>query len=212
VPTILCFGDSNTWGFIPGTGERFAPDVRWPGVLGRELGADARVVEEGLSGRTAAVVDLVRPHLTALPYLLPALESHAPLDAIVFMLGTNDVQDRYTRSAGAVASDVLGLAEIAARSGCGARGDALYVLLVAPPPIASLPDPLWAAEYGTGVEKSRELPRLLEAAAASGAFGFVDAGRVTRFSEDGIHLDAAGHAALGAAVADALRTVLAESG
>ena len=50
--TVLCYGDSNTWGSDPETGERFAPEVRWPGVLARGLGEGFRVVEEGLSGRT----------------------------------------------------------------------------------------------------------------------------------------------------------------
>jgi lysophospholipase L1-like esterase len=90
--------------------------VRWPGVLARELGDDVAVVEEGLPGRTAAVFDPAWPHYTALPYLLPALESHAPLDAVTIMLGTNDVQEHYGRSAAGVANDIAGLAEIAART------------------------------------------------------------------------------------------------
>ena len=39
---ILCYGDSNTWGYTPGTGERHAPDVRWTGVLRRLLGEAGR--------------------------------------------------------------------------------------------------------------------------------------------------------------------------
>ena len=30
---ILCFGDSNTWGYDPVTGSRYAYDVRWTGRL-----------------------------------------------------------------------------------------------------------------------------------------------------------------------------------
>src|SRR5947207_1713019 len=50
--TVLCYGDSITWGFNPADQTRFAFDVRWPGVVQTKLGADYRVVEEGLSGRT----------------------------------------------------------------------------------------------------------------------------------------------------------------
>jgi lysophospholipase L1-like esterase len=50
--TVLCYGDSNTWGFRPDTKERFDEDTRWPGVLRNELGGGFRVVEEGLNGRT----------------------------------------------------------------------------------------------------------------------------------------------------------------
>ncbi len=52
IKTVLCYGDSNTWGFDPETGERFAPDVRWPGLLRRSLGEGYWVIEEGLGGRT----------------------------------------------------------------------------------------------------------------------------------------------------------------
>ena len=49
---ILCFGDSNTYGYKPdGTG-RFDTDTRWTSLLQKKLGADHRVIEEGLCGRT----------------------------------------------------------------------------------------------------------------------------------------------------------------
>jgi lysophospholipase L1-like esterase len=189
--------------------------VRWPGVLARELGDDVAVVEEGLPGRTAAVFDPAWPHYTALPYLLPALESHAPLDAVTIMLGTNDVQEHYGRSAAGVANDIAGLVEIAARSACGPAGAAPHVLVIAPPPIATLSDALAEASYGPGAEASRALGRLLESVAEGSSFpcGFLDAGEVTSFSESvGYHLDASGHEQLGRAVAAELREVLAKSG
>jgi hypothetical protein len=65
VRTILCYGDSNTWGCIPLTGpeapSRFPPDERWPGVLRRGLGDRYWVVEEGLNGRTAVWEDGLEP-------------------------------------------------------------------------------------------------------------------------------------------------------
>ena len=49
---ILCYGDSNTWGYIPLTEKRYPPEVRWTGRLQRLLGPDYQVLEDGLSGRT----------------------------------------------------------------------------------------------------------------------------------------------------------------
>ena len=47
--TIVCYGDSNTWGYIPGSAEeRYPYDIRWTGVLQRLLGAEYHVIEEGL--------------------------------------------------------------------------------------------------------------------------------------------------------------------
>jgi len=46
--TIVCFGDSNTWGYVPGSdGERFGRDVRWPARLATALGGVAEVIPEG---------------------------------------------------------------------------------------------------------------------------------------------------------------------
>ncbi len=49
---ILCFGDSNTWGYDPATEDRFDDQTRWTGVLQAALGTDFTVIEEGLNGRT----------------------------------------------------------------------------------------------------------------------------------------------------------------
>lgn len=163
------------------------------------------MVEEGLPGRTAAASNPTAPHLAALPYLLPALESHTPLDVVVIMLGTNDPQVRHGLSAGTIADDVLALAELTLRSRSGAGGTAPRVVLVAPPPLREMPDPFLAAVYGSAApEITRELARLLPHAAAFLGEGceFFDAGTVAEFSAvDGIHLDPAGHEALGRALA-----------
>ena len=58
--TIVCYGDSNTYGADPASGKRYAPDVRWTGVLQAELGLGYRVIEEGLSGRTTNLDDIRR--------------------------------------------------------------------------------------------------------------------------------------------------------
>jgi len=93
--TILCFGDSNTWGYIPGSdGERFPRADRWPVRLQAALGAEYEVVAEGLNGRTATMDSPVAEGRNGLTYLLPCLHSHAPLDLVVIYLGTNDLGDR----------------------------------------------------------------------------------------------------------------------
>ena len=96
---ILCFGDSNTHGYMPGLGTRYPYDVRWPGVLARLLGAEYHIVEEGMDGRTTAFEDAIQPHRSALGYLYPCLKTHAPLDLVILMLGTNDTKVRYAVSA-----------------------------------------------------------------------------------------------------------------
>ena len=59
---ILCYGDSNTWGANPNDGSRYTDDVRWTGILQRELGGGYQVIEEGYNGRTSIWGLLFRPH------------------------------------------------------------------------------------------------------------------------------------------------------
>jgi lysophospholipase L1-like esterase len=90
--TVVLFGDSNTWGYVPGSmAERFPRDVRWPVRLQALLGDEWDVIAEGLSGRTATVDRPDSEGRNGLPYLLPCLHSHAPVDVLVIFLGTNDV-------------------------------------------------------------------------------------------------------------------------
>lgn len=96
---ILCFGDSNTHGYMPGLGTRYPIDQRWSGLLGKLLGDGYHVVEEGMDGRTTAFEDDLQPWRSALGYIGPCVKTHAPLDLIIIMLGTNDSKTRYGISA-----------------------------------------------------------------------------------------------------------------
>src|SRR4051812_47506445 len=193
--TVLCFGDSNTWGFVPGSlDERFPWEVRWPGVLQQLLGEEWRVLEEGLPGRTTVLDSAFAAGRNGREYLVPCLESHRPLDAVAIFLGTNDLQDRYAMTASDIARGIALLAQIA-------RAAASQVLLLGLPRLgAGLPETMLLAR-----EKAAELPRLLGAAAADLGVPVVDLAHVAYSDLDGVHLDPAGHRAVAEAVAAALR-------
>ena len=106
---ILCFGDSNTYGYKPdGTG-RFDTDTRWTSLLQKKLGADHRVIEEGLCGRTTVFQDDLREGRRGLDLIGVTMEMHTPIDLLIVMLGTNDCKTRYNASAGTIAK---GLAQV----------------------------------------------------------------------------------------------------
>ena len=81
---ILCFGDSNTYGLIPGTKERYKENIRWTGILQQKLKEqDCRIVEEGLCGRTTVFEDELRKNRKGsdlLPVLLKGAFAHARLN------------------------------------------------------------------------------------------------------------------------------------
>lgn len=207
VKTILCYGDSNTWGADPAGGPRFGHDVRWPGVLRRALGADHHVVEEGLGGRTTVWDDPIEPNRNGKTYLVPCLESHQPLDLVAIMLGTNDLKRRHALSASDIAQGAGALASLARRTARTATDEPPVVLLIAPPAVTTLTD--YDEMFAGAVEKSRRFAHFYRLAAGWNDIAFFDAGSVIVSSDlDGIHFAAEEHRKLGEAVAAEVRRLL----
>jgi lysophospholipase L1-like esterase len=208
VKTILCFGDSNTWGSNPTTGDRYAPDVRWPGVLRATLGSEYEVIEEGMPGRTTVFEDPLEPYKCGKEYLPPCLRSHAPLDLVIILLGTNDVQTRYSASALDIALGCDALIGQVEDSEAGPEGIAPEVLLVAPPPLKPVPEP-WVESFEGGEEKTRRLAGHYRRITETRSCAFFDAGeRIASSDEDGVHWEASEHTTLGKALAPVVRRLI----
>lgn len=199
--TILCYGDSNTYGSIPGSGNRFSRDERWPGVMRRRLGPAVEVIEEGLSGRTTVWDDPFVDGRNGLTYLRPCLAAHAPIDLVVLMLGTNDLKSIFRLTAADIVNGLASLLDEVAGSRSGPSGPP-SLLLVAPVPIDPSRDlaELWG--FREAGEASMSLARLSRSLARHRGCDFFAAGDVAAVSaEDGIHLDAVSHERLGEAIA-----------
>jgi lysophospholipase L1-like esterase len=206
--SVLCYGDSNTWGYDPATRQRFAPDIRWTGVLANRLGPDYQVIEEGLNGRTTRWDDPIEPGRNGLTFLRPCLESHEPLDAVIVMLGTNDLKRRFNLTASDIAQSAAELAASIKHTARNAVGQPAQVLLVAPAAVVTLTE--FDEMFAGAREKSRQFSHYFRLASAWYDVPFFDAGSVIVSSEkDGIHLDAEEHRKLGEAFAVEVRRLLA---
>jgi len=203
---VLCYGDSNTWGWIPAEGGRFPRDVRWPGVLAAELGAGWHVIEEGLGGRTTVFDDPLQPGRNGRKHFLPCLLSHDPLDLVVIGLGTNDLKVRYSASAADIARGVAVLAELALESRVGPGGESPKVLLLGLPTLGPLDDR--PDELAGGAEKAVAMrPYLREWAALLGV-ELLELHELVGYSQrDGFHLEAESHRLIGEAVAARIQAV-----
>ena len=180
--TILCYGDSNTWGHCPSTEERYGSNERWGGVLRNALGEGYLVIEEGLCGRTTVWDDPVEGiHKNGQTYLLPCLESHKPIDLVIILLGTNDLKQRFGLSAFDITRGAGVLVELAQASDTGPEGSPPGVLLVAPPPVARLTS--FALEFKGAEEKSRAFGREYRLLAEELRCDFLDAGGVVISSD-----------------------------
>jgi len=187
--TIVCYGDSNTWGFNPATKERYGHEQRWTRQLQKLLGEEYWVVEEGQNGRTTVHDDPVEGSKNGLAYLLPCLESHKPVDAVVLMLGTNDLKHRFAKPAADIAKSIRQLLKAIQACEFGPGGAAPAILLIAPPPLGRLSD--FADTFEGGSVKSGSLAEEYRKIAVERACPFLDAGETARSSDvDGIHLDA----------------------
>jgi lysophospholipase L1-like esterase len=208
--TILCFGDSNTWGYRPdGTG-RFEWEVRWPGILQRELSGFARIIEEGLNARTTVFDDPVegvfvcRNGSRHLPVLL---ETHRPIDLVTIFLGVNDLKRRFGAAPFDIAQGAGELVGIVNRSVTGPEGRSPKTLLICPPPVKVLN--VFAGLFEGAIAKSSDLAAHYAWQAGRLGCCFLDAGEVVSLSpEDGIHLDADAHRMLGVKVAELARSIL----
>ena len=209
---IVCLGDSNTHGYSPEAPQfRFGEAERWTCLLQRALGQDYLVVEEGLPGRTTVFEDPVEEGMPALPYLYPCLKSHAPVDLLVIMLGTNDTKERLNANACAIGKGMVRLVRKAQTIDCwGEKGP--NTLLIAPLAIGKGVErsPV-AQEMGQGcVEKSLRLPGQFRAAAKELGCAFLDANTLglEQNQVDHMHLTRDSHRVLAEALAKLIPTLL----
>ena len=209
--TILCYGDSITWGSEPASGGRHPFEDRWPSVLQKALGSGAHVIADGLRGRTTGFDE----HLAACDRngvrILPtSLYTHAPLDLVIIMLGSNDMKPAIAGTAHGALQGMRRLVEIvrlnATRDG---TSEPPATLIVSPPPLCETANPEYAAMFAGGVEQSSMLASLYADLADESGCGFFDAGSVARTSPvDGVHLDAENTRAIGRGLEPVVRMML----
>lgn len=200
VKRILCYGDSNTWGYQPITGQRYDEKTRWTSIAQKILGSKYQIIEAGLNGRTTVFEDPFDPYRNGLTGIGYALLESMPLDLIVIALGTNDL--KFTGVVGAargLASLVTAANQITTRIASdrlyssavpAAANEAPKILIVSPilihPEIKTI-NP--QTSFSGGYEKSLELAKAFERVAVATGSYFVDASKVATPSElDGVHM------------------------
>ncbi|EJM98043.1 SGNH/GDSL hydrolase family protein [Phyllobacterium sp. YR531] len=208
--TVLCYGDSLTWGYIPDGSGRHALEDRWPQVLQAQLGPAVTVVADGLNGRTTAYDD----HLSGFQRngaktLTNALGTHFPLDLIIIMLGTNDMKTFICGNAQGTKRGMQRLIEIVRTTPYQQNAKPPQILVMSPPALGETQGPEFRLTFEQGVEQSRLLADFYRDAADFAGCVFFDAGSVAKVSPlDGVHLDAENTRAIGKAVAPIVRDIL----
>lgn len=212
---ILCFGDSNTYGYDP-RGGRYDDDTRWPSRMGKLLGPSYSVIEEGFNGRTCVMDDPTEGgYKSGANYLPPCLMSHNPLDAVVLMLGSNDSKKRFGLEPMTIGEGMMQLIRLTRMYAQKPDGAPAEIIVVSPPPIR---DCLEKTRYRNcfgpdAIRVTRGLKDEYARIARLLRCEFVDAAQFAALSElDSLHFTREDHLRMAEGMANKLRVMFEKSG
>lgn len=204
---ILCFGDSNTYGLIPGEQGRFGWGVRWSSILDERVRKKGyRVIEEGLCGRTTIFDDTYRKGRRGTQLLPVLLEAHSPIDIVILMLGTNDCKTVYGATPERIGEGVEELVSQIQRFDSNIR-----IVLVSP---IALGSEVWKEEYDIefsrySVKVSEKLPEVYRKIAWKRGLEFLAASDYANpSSADQEHMDAENHRRFAEAISRKIESMI----
>ena len=208
---ILVYGDSLTWGIVPGTRRRLPFSERWPAILEAGLvnaGQPVRVIEDCLNGRRTVWDDPFKPGRNGLAGIEQRIEVNSPLALLIIMLGTNDFQSVHQHNASHSAQGIASIARAVRRAPIEPDMPVPAILIVSPP-IAGTAAGTMAEKFAGARERGHGLGAAYEAIAKEMNCAFFDAATIISPSPiDGVHLDADQHPILGNALVDPVRKLL----
>ena len=189
---IVCFGDSNTFGYVPAAGARFDENTRWAGRLKSSLAAKGcQVIEEGTNGRTTVFDDPVGADRNGSRMLSSILQKNDPIDCMVIMLGTNDCKIKF----GADESEITKGTDVLI-SMVRLFDPRIRLLIIAPAVInEGVKSGRFAENFDDrSIEKSKRLAGKYRELAQVRDCSFLDASQfIETDPADGIHLNAQAH-------------------
>jgi len=213
---ILCYGDSNTWGYDPintledlKPSQRFSIEERWPMLLEKELGKDYQVLEEGLNGRTTVFNDPLKFGRNGAEYLEIAFRTHDPVDYIIIMLGTNDTKDIYNASAEFIARGLERIIRELKNYMRDSLSQNAEILIVSPLNILKNKNGNYNGSFSKVSEKkTKNFNKFYRKIARTHNCEFLDAAEhVNPSKEDGVHLNKEGHKKLAEVLADKIKKI-----
>ncbi len=195
---IVCFGDSNTYGYDPETKGRYDENTRWPCILAKALGDGFEVFEEGQNGRTIANEDPWEGGTKCgMDYVLPMLETKRP-DILIIMLGSNDLKKKFSLPAADIAGSLMTMLmniQGYCRRFLGCPD--MKILVVSPPALSEPFSESYFAEFfdeKTVVANSRDLAKWYRLVAEQFECEFLNVTeKICAGPADHLHLSPEGH-------------------
>ena len=214
---ILCYGDSNTWGYDPintdpltGLPARYDENTRWPCVMSKLLGDDYYIWEAGLNGRTTVFDDPLMPTRNGVRDFEMVLQSCDPVDCVIFALGTNDTKDMFRASSLIITRAMERLLQVCKSALLQSRSPNAKIILACPvKPVANSANEYMYGFSDYSTKNAEELRKTYAQLAAEQDCAFIDINDLTAPSPaDGVHLDPAGHRCVGSEMAQLVRQLI----
>ena len=188
---VLCFGDSNTYGFIPQSGLRYDKNTRWTGILQSLCRNELEVIEAGCNNRTAFIDNPAGIEQTGYK-ILPKYLKTEYFDIIILAIGVNDLQLFFKPTLKEFEQGIEKLIKITKDLSPNAK-----IILVCPSKLdlAGIKSGVFSFQFDKiSVEKSFKLPQIYKSLADKHNCGFVDLNKVTEVSPlDGLHFSPESH-------------------
>lgn len=205
---ILCFGDSNTYGFNPENGGRFNKDERWTGVLQNLLKENYNIIEEGNNARTVIFKDFADLKTCGVDYLPYCLNMYPDADMIIILLGINDFQTLFRADVEAVLDGIRTMVDFIRVSENHKNTE---ILLLAPPNIG---EDVRGCKFGCmfdekSVQKSKDYSVKLRELANKLNCKFFDLNEIVQTcKEDCIHITRPEHRKIGEKLAQLIPQII----
>ena len=201
--TIICYGDSNTFGHNPINGSRFDENTRWTGLLQKNLGAKYNVINEGMCSRTGFTDNRKGFQYSAQRHFPKIISKFDNIDFLILAIGTNDLMFQYDISFGTIEKGLENLIN-------QAKPKANKIIIIPP---AILNEKILEGYFSslfdkTSVIKSRKIVRIYRTLAGIYDCIFWDINKFTKPSDiDGLHYDKNSHKI----IADELTSIIQQN-
>lgn len=211
---ILCYGDSNTYGYIPGYGNRYSKEERWTGILQEVLGEEYIIIEEGYNGRTTKYDDPVDAERNGWKNLRKCIETYKQVDVALIMLGSNDVKKSFGAKAEDSANNVGEIADFIKEYYRNLQKSEPAILIISPPILSDVVlSGIFDGEFDErSINESLKFSNSFKELAANKSLFYFDGASVTKPSYiDGLHLDPESHNKLAVALSEKLKEIMSAS-
>lgn len=186
---ILCYGDSNTFGFNPKDNSRYDENTRWTAILQKNLGAGYKIINEGMPNRTGFVDNPEGIIFSSQKHFPEALSKINNIYVLILAIGTNDLMFQYKITFDTVEKGLSNLIKTAKEK--------TNNILIIPPTIMNenILNGYFGAMFDkTSIAKSKEIWKIFKKVSAENHCKYFDINEFTKPSTfDGLHYDEKSH-------------------